>query len=149
MTAPIQATDADDLAAWSLRHDLFLIESGDVFQYEKTAARTLRRVSEAKVPLADAGNSTVIAFRPRDGGLEHLAIIIGEPIIDQPVLTRIHSECFTGDLLSSLRCDCGDQLKTSMKMIQDEGLGVLLYLYQEGRGIGIVNKLNKVIEREK
>ena len=141
LTAPIQATYADDLAAWSSRHDLLLIDSGDVFQYENTAARTLCRVSEATVPLADVGTANVIAFRPRDGGLEHLAIIIGEPVIGRPVLTRIHSECFTGDLLSSLRCDCGDQLRGAIRQIADLGAGVLLYLAQEGRGIGLVNKL--------
>lgn len=141
LTAPIQVSDADDLAAWALRHDLMLIDSGDVFQYEKTAARTLRRVSEASVPLADAEDTRVIAFRPRDGGLEHLAIVIGEPDPGAPVLARIHSECFTGDLLGSLRCDCGDQLRGAIHEIGRAGAGVLLYLAQEGRGIGLVNKL--------
>jgi len=141
LTAPIAVADADDLAAWSARHDLMLIDSGDVFQYEKTASRSLRRVSEASVPLADAENTRVIAFRPKDGGLEHLAIVIGEPDPAQPVLARIHSECFTGDLLGSLRCDCGDQLRGAIAEIGRAGAGVLLYLAQEGRGIGLVNKL--------
>ena len=141
LSAPVQAAEADDLAAWALRHDLMLIDSGDVFQYEKTAARTLRRVSEAQVPLADAERSLVIAFRPRDGGLEHLAIVIGEPNPAEPVLARIHSECFTGDLLGSLRCDCGDQLRGAIREIASGGAGILLYLAQEGRGIGLVNKL--------
>jgi GTP cyclohydrolase II len=141
LTAPIQVADADDLAAWAARHDLLLIDSGDIFQYEKTAARSLRQVSEARVPLADAENTRVIAFRPRDGGLEHLAIIIGEPDNETPVLARIHSECFTGDLLGSLRCDCGDQLRGAIQEIANVGAGVLLYLAQEGRGIGLVNKL--------
>jgi len=141
LTAPVAVGDADDLAAWSMRHDLMLIDSGDVFQYERTAARSLRKVSEASVPLADAENTRVIAFRPKDGGLEHLAIVIGEPDAGQPVLARIHSECFTGDLLGSLRCDCGDQLRGAIREIGRAGAGVLLYLAQEGRGIGLVNKL--------
>lgn len=141
LTAPIRVRDADDLAGWALRHDLMLIDSGDVFQYEKTAARSLRRVSEASVPLADAEDTRVIAFRPRDGGLEHLAIVIGTPEPGNPVLARIHSECFTGDLLGSLRCDCGDQLRGAIQEIGRAGAGVLLYLAQEGRGIGLVNKL--------
>ncbi|MAH84307.1 MAG: GTP cyclohydrolase II [Rhodospirillaceae bacterium TMED8] len=141
LTAPITVNSADDLAAWAARHDLMLIDAGDVFQYQKTAARTLRRVSAAKVPLKGAEKTNVIAFRPRDGGLEHLAIVVGEPKADKPVLTRIHSECFTGDLLGSLRCDCGDQLRGAIKEISQIGEGVLLYLAQEGRGIGLVNKL--------
>jgi GTP cyclohydrolase II len=141
LSAPITVDDAEDLARWAARHDLMLIDSGDVFQYEKTAARTLRRVSEAAVPLADAEDARVIAFRPRDGGLEHLAIVIGHPDAAAPVLARIHSECFTGDLLGSLRCDCGDQLRGAIREIASAGAGVLLYLAQEGRGIGLVNKL--------
>jgi len=141
VTAPIEAVGAEDLALWSSRHDLMLIDSGDVFQYERTAARSLKAVSDADVPLADAEKARIIAFRPIDGGIEHLAILIGEPNADKPILTRIHSECFTGDLLASLRCDCGDQLRGAIAEIGTAGNGVLLYLAQEGRGIGLVNKL--------
>ncbi len=141
VTALLADPEADDLAAWTTRHDILLVDAGDIFQYERTAARTLSAVSEARVPLADAENTRIIAFRPVDGGLEHLAIVIGEPDPDQPVLTRLHSECFTGDLLGSLRCDCGDQLRGAIGEISRAGSGVLLYLAQEGRGIGLVNKL--------
>lgn len=144
LTAQIADPEADDLAKWSARHNLLMVDAGDIFQYEHTAARTLRAISEARVPLSDAENTRIIAFRPLDGGLEHLAIIIGEAVsssIDKPILTRIHSECFTGDLLGSLRCDCGDQLRGAIKEIAKTGGGVLLYLAQEGRGIGLVNKL--------
>ena len=141
ITAPISDPKADDLAAWSLRHDLILIDSGDIFQYQRTAARTLKLVGEARVPLADAENTRILAFRPADGGLEHLAILVGEPDPRAPVLTRIHSECFTGDILGSLRCDCGDQLRGAITEISAAGSGLLLYLAQEGRGIGLVNKL--------
>ncbi len=141
VVAKVVSPDADDLAAWSTRHKVLLVDAGDVFQYEHTAARRLRPVSEAKVPLLGAEETRIIAFRPADGGLEHLAIVIGDPPPDQPVLARLHSECFTGDLLGSLRCDCGDQLRGAIHEIAACGGGVLLYLAQEGRGIGLVNKL--------
>ncbi len=141
VTAEIADPTADDLAAWTARHDFLLVDAGDIFQYDSTQARTLRAVSSARVPLPDAQDTRIIAFRPVDGGLEHLAIVIGEPEKDEPVLTRLHSECFTGDLLGSLRCDCGDQLQGAIKEITAAGTGVLVYLAQEGRGIGLVNKL--------
>jgi GTP cyclohydrolase II len=115
--------------------------AAEIAGYEQAAARTLRVVSEARVPLQDAEQTRIVAFRPSDGGIEHLAIVIGEPDPDQPVLARLHSECFTGDLLGSLRCDCGDQLRGAIGEIARAGSGVLLYLAQEGRGIGLVNKL--------
>lgn len=143
LVAEIADPDAEDVDAWAIRHGLLIVDAGDVFQYEHTQARTLKAVSEASVPLLDSHDSRIIAFRPDDGGLEHLAIIIGAPAAhsDQPVLTRLHSECFTGDLLGSLRCDCGDQLRGAITEIARVGGGVLLYLAQEGRGIGLVNKL--------
>ncbi len=142
VVADIADPAAEDLAAWAVRHDMILVDAGDVFQHEATAARTLRPVSEARVPLADADQTRILAFRPADGGIEHLAIVIGQPPPGRPVLTRLHSECFTGDLLGSLRCDCGDQLRGAIREIADAGSGVLLYLAQEGRGIGLVNKLS-------
>lgn len=145
VVAPITDPDARDLDGWAARHNLMRVDAGDVFQYERTAARTLSRVSEARVPLEDAENTRILAFRPFDGGLEHLAIVIGDPAnVAQGApapLVRLHSECFTGDLLGSLRCDCGDQLRGAIQAIAADGAGVLLYLAQEGRGIGLVNKL--------
>jgi len=128
-------------AALAEREGLLLIEAGDVLAYQATAARSLRPVSGARVPLTDAENTRIIAFRPSDGGIEHLAILIGDPDPEVPVLVRLHSECFTGDLLGSLRCDCGAQLRGAIGEIARAGSGVLLYLAQEGRGIGLVNKL--------
>ncbi len=141
VTASLKDPKADDIAAWCLRHDVLRVDAGDIFQYEAVASRTLKAVSDARVPLEDAEQSRIVAFRPWDGGLEHIAIIIGDPRTDEPLLTRIHSECFTGDLLGSLRCDCGDQLRGAIAEIARHGAGVLLYLAQEGRGIGLVNKL--------
>ncbi|MBO0739669.1 MAG: GTP cyclohydrolase II [Alphaproteobacteria bacterium] len=130
----------DELAALMRRGDLPGIESAVVFRRDAATAG-LERVAEARVPLADAENARLIAFRPRDGGFEHLAILIGSPDAAAAVLVRLHSECFTGDLLASLRCDCGDQLRGSIATIAQAGGGVLLYLAQEGRGIGLINKL--------
>lgn len=121
--------------------NLLWAEAADVLHHEHLLALSLQPVSRAHVPLADAVETTVIAFRPTDGGIEHLALVIGTPEHGKPVLTRLHSECFTGDLLGSLRCDCGDQLRGAIKEIADTGAGILLYMAQEGRGIGLVNKL--------
>jgi len=129
-----------EAALLARRGDLASIEAAAVFS--RHAAETgLEWVTEARVPLAEAENARLIAFRPRDGGTEHLAIVIGVPDPAAPVLVRLHSECFTGDLLASLRCDCGDQLRGAIAAIAHAGDGVLLYLAQEGRGIGLVNKL--------
>ena len=130
-----------DPAAWAAAHDILALGTSDIEEYRFAGARSLTRVAEARLPLAQAENTRIIAFRPGDGGIEHLALVIGEPNDEAPVLVRLHSECFTGDLLGSLRCDCGDQLHGALAAIDKAGSGVLLYLAQEGRGIGLVNKL--------
>jgi GTP cyclohydrolase II len=125
----------------------FRLAAGDVIAYRRAAASGLKRVGSARVPLVGSATeraaieTEIIAFRPLDGGKEHLAIVIGTLDPSRAVLTRLHSECFTGDLLGSLRCDCGDQLRGAIEEIAKQGSGVLLYLAQEGRGIGLVNKL--------
>ena len=139
--AVVAQASARSAAALAEREGIMLLRAAEVIAYQATAARSLRPVSEARVPLSDAENTRIIAFRPSDGGIEHLAILIGDPDPQQPVLVRLHSECFTGDLLGSLRCDCGDQLRGAIAEIARAGSGVLLYLAQEGRGIGLVNKL--------
>ena len=131
---------AAEAALFARRRDLAAIDAKPVFGRNNSAAG-LERVAEAPVPLAEAENARLIAFRPRDGGAEHLAILIGAPDPVAPVLVRLHSQCFTGDLLASLRCDCGDQLRGAIAAIARAGDGLLLYLAQEGRGIGLVNKL--------
>ena len=109
--------------------------------YRRLVASSLRPASEARVPLADAENVRIVSFRPGDGGPEQYAILVGEPERLTSPLARLHSECFTGDFLGSLRCDCGDQLRGAIRRMAHEGGGVLLYLAQEGRGIGLTNKL--------
>lgn len=130
-----------DPSAWAVRHDLLVAEAEAIAGFEHDSARTLTPISGAHVPLADAEDTRIVAFRPADAGVEHVAVIVGTPHADTPVLVRLHSECFTGDLLASLRCDCGDQLRGSIRLMREARAGVLLYLAQEGRGIGLINKL--------
>lgn len=101
----------------------------------------LHPVSAARVPMVASQAGRVHVFRPEDGGEEHYAIEIGRPDRSQPVLARLHSACFTGDVLGSLKCDCGPQLRAALAQMGQEGAGVLLYLNQEGRGIGLANKM--------
>ncbi len=118
---------------------LSLVRAGDFPQDDP--AVELMEISSARVPLGVAENSRVRVFRPMDGGEEHYAIEIGAPDRSEPVLSRLHSACFTGDLMGSLKCDCGPQLRAALQRIGEEGSGVLLYLNQEGRGIGLANKM--------
>jgi GTP cyclohydrolase II len=117
------------------------ISANAVADYETQTMRTLGIVTRARVPLDSAQDAELVAFRAGDATPEHYAVLIGQPRRAKPVLTRLHSECFTGDLLWSLRCDCGAQLRGAIKAIAKAGGGVLLYLAQEGRGIGLINKL--------
>ena len=117
------------------------LSAGDILSYDDEIVRTLKLVTRARVPLAGAEKTDLVSFRPADGGPEHYAIVINSPSTAKPVLTRLHSECFTGDLLGSLKCDCGAQLRGAIEVISKAGGGILLYLAQEGRGIGLINKL--------
>jgi GTP cyclohydrolase II len=117
------------------------ISPADILAYPGMEGAGLRIVASAPVPLADARNSRVVAFRAEGSSIEHLAIVVGSPDTTEAPLVRIHSECFTGDLLGSLRCDCGDQLRGAIRRMAENGAGIVLYLAQEGRGIGLVNKL--------
>jgi len=128
-------------AAWAETNDVLCVEVAAVAAYEDDSAAALTPVTRARIALAEADEAQLVAFRPGDGSVEHLALIIGRPSPRQPVLTRLHSECFTGDLLGSLKCDCGEQLRGAVARMREDGAGVLLYLAQEGRGIGLMNKL--------
>ncbi|MEL6914835.1 MAG: GTP cyclohydrolase II [Pseudomonadota bacterium] len=108
---------------------------------EEIAASPLSEVVAARLPMALAGEGRLHVFRPEDGGEEHYAVEIGQPDRARPVLARLHSACFTGDVLGSLKCDCGPQLHGALAQMGAEGAGVLLYLQQEGRGIGLANKM--------
>lgn len=118
--------------------DLLQAKAADILSLEQVT--DIDDIIAARVPLS-IGESRVHVFRPRDGGEEHYAIEIGTPSRDKPVLSRLHSACFTGDLIGSLKCDCGAQLRAALAQIGSERSGVLLYMNQEGRGIGLANKL--------
>lgn len=141
LSAPVGRSAAERAAALGL----LAVDADDVLAYPDAMASSLRIVAEAGVPLAVSADARVVAFRGTDAGIEHLAIVIGDPAhtpAGRPApLVRLHSECFTGDLLGSLRCDCGPQLHAALERIAAEGSGVLLYLAQEGRGIGLASKL--------
>jgi len=110
--------------------------------YSETRSHFLKRTSDAEIPLSHAERAKFVMFREADGMREHIAIVIGEPgEWNDAVPVRLHSACLTGDLFGSLRCDCGEQLRESVRTIDERGGGVLLYLAQEGRGIGLANKL--------
>lgn len=117
------------------------LSAADIALYALHAGRAIRAVADTVVPLEGVGLARLIAFRPSDGGPEHCAVVVGDPPGDRPTLVRVHSECFTGDVLGSLKCDCGQQLRGALAALTTEGAGILIYLAQEGRGIGLVNKL--------
>lgn len=138
LPAAVQMAVAADT---TLPADILTVPAEAIATYDLAAAETLVPVSQARLPVIDAEDAQLYAFRPADGRQEHFALVIGAPDPTRPVLTRLHSECFTGDLLGSLRCDCGEQLRGAVRTIAEAGGGILLYLAQEGRGIGLVNKL--------
>ncbi|GAN74061.1 GTP cyclohydrolase II [Acidiphilium multivorum AIU301] len=137
ITAPVRP----GWASLPLGGGLLAVPAADLLAYNRNVAATLHRVAEVAVPLDDAPDARLVAFRALDQGIEHMAILVGDPSAQAAPLVRIHSECFTGDLLGSLRCDCGPQLKGAIRRMAQEGGGVVLYLAQEGRGIGLINKL--------
>jgi GTP cyclohydrolase II len=121
--------------------DLLSVPAEDLLAYPGLLAASLTKVAEVAVPLDAAPDARLIAFRALDQGIEHMAILVGDPAGQSAPLVRVHSECFTGDLLGSLRCDCGPQLQGAIARMAAEGAGAVLYLSQEGRGIGLINKL--------
>ncbi len=121
--------------------DLLSVPAVDLLAYPLELAASLTKVAEVAVPLDNARDARLIAFRALDQGIEHMAILVGDPAAQETPLVRVHSECFTGDLLGSLRCDCGPQLRGAIARMAEDGAGAVLYLAQEGRGIGLINKL--------
>lgn len=134
-------TSADTARRLCRTKGLASVDIKDIEEHERNQHARFAIVARAQLPLANAENTRVLAFRPEGGGREHLALIVGAPEPPGPVLVRLHSECLTGDLLGSLKCDCGDQLRGAIAAIGQQGSGILLYLAQEGRGIGLINKL--------
>ena len=130
----------DDLAGFCERHGLKMITIADLIAYRRRHDKLVERVAEAKLPTA-FGEFEVVGYRSLVDEKHHVALVKGEVSGRSDVLVRVHSECLTGDVFHSLRCDCGEQLEAALAMIEREGEGVLLYLSQEGRGIGLLNKL--------
>ena len=124
----------------ALEHGLKIISIRDLIAYRLQQESLVEKGVEADMPTAD-GHFHIIPFRQKSNGLEHVVLYKGEWTEDEPVLVRMHSSCMTGDIFGSQRCDCGEQLHESMRMIEKEGKGIIVYLSQEGRGIGLMNKI--------
>jgi 3,4-dihydroxy 2-butanone 4-phosphate synthase/GTP cyclohydrolase II len=129
-----------DLEVFAAEHGIRICATADIIRYRRRYEKLVRRVAQVQMP-TKYGNFALIAYENDVDPYQHLALVSGDVKDKEDVLVRMHSECFTGDVLGSLRCDCGTQLHTALRMIADEGCGVLVYLRQEGRGIGLMNKL--------
>ncbi len=129
------------LEKFSQTHGIGICTIADLIEYRMRTESFVRRAAETIIPTLHSGEFKAIVFENAVDDLLHIALVKGNIDPDKPVLVRVHSECLTGDIFGSLRCDCGDQLHRAMKMIDQDGTGVLLYIRQEGRGIGLVNKL--------
>ena len=130
----------DDLLAFTKEHNLKIVSIEQLIHYRKVHDELVKVECSAKLP-TDSGTFELVGFDNQLDGKEHIAIVKGDVAGKENVLVRIHSECFTGDILGSYRCDCGSQLKKAMRTIEDKGEGIVLYLRQEGRGIGLINKI--------
>ena len=129
-----------DAPGFAAQHDLTVVPAEAAASLLE-AASPMNPVVSARLPVTVSEAGRLHIFRPGDGGEEHYAVEIGQPPRDKPVLSRLHSACFTGDIMGSLKCDCGPQLRAALAQMGEEGAGVLLYLNQEGRGIGLANKM--------
>jgi len=129
-----------DLEVFAKTHDLKILSIAQIIAHRRRNERLVERVAEARLP-TKYGNFKAIAYKSEVDVGEHIALTIGEWTKDEPVLVRVHSECLTGDVFGSMRCDCGEQIELALKTLAEEGTGVFLYMRQEGRGIGLHNKI--------
>lgn len=129
------------LEKFSKKHGIGICTIADLIEYRMRNESFVRRVVETRIPTAHAGEFKVIAYENDVDEYQHIALVKGEIKPNEPILVRVHSECMTGDIFGSLRCDCGEQMHKAMAMMEAEGSGVFLYIRQEGRGIGLINKL--------
>jgi 3,4-dihydroxy 2-butanone 4-phosphate synthase/GTP cyclohydrolase II len=130
----------DDLIGFAKEHELKIASIEQLIEYRKQHEVFVEEVTSAKLPTR-YGDFIIHGFINKLNGEHHVALTMGDVATDEPVLVRVHSECLTGDAFGSAKCDCGEQLDAAMKKIADEGKGVLLYMRQEGRGIGLINKI--------
>lgn len=137
----------DDVEKFAKKHSLKMMTIADLIAYRRRNDKLVELVEQVDLP-TDHGHFRLKMYRSRVTGLEHLALVKGDVAAGGNVLVRVHSECFTGDVLGSERCDCGPQLHTAMEMIEKEGCGAVIYMRQEGRGIGLANKLHAYRKQE-
>ena len=130
-----------DLERFSAEHDLRIVSIKDLIEHRMHGERLVERIGEARMPLKIGGEFTAYTYGNALNGDTHIAFVKGEIRPEDPVLVRVHSECLTGDVFGSLRCDCGEQLRNALRRIEADGTGILLYMRQEGRGIGLENKI--------
>ena len=136
---PLRDVAAQD--RFARQHNMMIVESRDIDQYSHEAASFVSIAARARVPVAVSEDAEIVMFRAEIGGEEHFAVLIGDGANSNTPLVRLHSQCITGDILGSLKCDCGDQLQAAMQLMADSGGGILVYLAQEGRDIGLLNKM--------
>jgi 3,4-dihydroxy 2-butanone 4-phosphate synthase/GTP cyclohydrolase II len=130
-----------DLEIFAHEHNIKIVTIADLIDYRMQNESLIRRMAEATIPTSFGGDFKVIVYENDADDWQHIALVKGEIKEEDEVLVRVHSECLTGDLFGSKKCDCGDQLHRAMNMVEKEGKGVIVYMRQEGRGIGLVNKL--------
>ena len=129
-----------ELVEIAKEHDLKIVSVADLIKYRIKNESLVEQGEEVNMP-TKFGQFRLIPFRQISNGLEHVALIQGEWTEDEPILVRVHSSCMTGDIFGSMRCECGEQLQKALETIEKEGKGVLVYMNQEGRGIGLMNKI--------
>ena len=129
------------LEEFSRQHGIGICTIADLVEYRIRTESFVHRAAETIIPTLHGGDFKMIAFENDVDNLTHIALVKGEIDSNRPTMVRVHSECMTGDIFGSMRCDCGDQLRAAQEMIAAEGRGIILYMRQEGRGIGLVNKV--------